>query len=164
MTGVARAPGELRIEHEGSLMALGRGDQADSGSADADGTAPGDRVPLPSPDGPARRREHRIDPETSTALLRRCTALATRARADLLTPGRHDAADELAALLAVMETWTPEALADPDPTMTVLAAAALQDLAARLPEPAAARLGDPVDAVIALLREVMVGGRVDVPA
>lgn len=96
-----------------------------------------------------------ISTEVSTAMLRRCTALATRARADLLTSTHHDASDELVALLATMEGWEPSALVDPDPTMTVLAAAALQDLAARLPEGASGDLAARAASVTAMLLEVM---------
>ena len=49
-----------------------------------------------------------IPPDRTTAALRRCTALATRARADLLTHGRHEAAAELAALLEERSAWGPQ--------------------------------------------------------
>jgi hypothetical protein len=111
---------------------------------------------------PPDRHSVRIDPETSTAHLRRCTALAARARVELLTPRRRTAAEELSEVLSVMEAWTPASLVDPDPTMTVLAAAALQDLAERLPETAELALRIP--SVLDLLREVMAHRRIDVLA
>lgn len=101
-----------------------------------------------------------IAPDLSTAALRRCTALATRARADLLTRGRQDASAQLAEVLEEMSRWEPAALVDPDPTMTVLAAAALQDLAARLPSPAPSALEARIEAVLPLLRAVMDRGHV----
>ncbi|ATG51948.1 hypothetical protein CFK38_10780 [Brachybacterium vulturis] len=110
------------------------------------------------------------DSETATMLLRRCTALAARARVDLLTPSRCEAADELLDLLAQMESWDPAALGTPDPTMTVLAAAALQDLAERLhlaqqrQEPTPSALTTSTDAVLDVLQGIMVRHRVDVPA
>ena len=101
-----------------------------------------------------------IPPDRTTAALRRCTALATRARSDLLTHGRREAAAELAALLEEIADWSPEGLVDPDPTMTVLAAAALQDLAARLPVPAPSGLDARIDEVVRLLGGVMDRGHV----
>lgn len=105
-----------------------------------------------------------IPPDLSTSALRRCTALATRARADLLTRGRQDAAAQLSELLEEMGRWEPAALVDPDPTMSVLAAAALQDLADRLPVPAPAALDTRIDAALAVLHAVMDRGRVVAPA
>ncbi|MDN5822403.1 MAG: hypothetical protein L0H74_11970 [Brachybacterium sp.] len=111
-----------------------------------------------------------LDSETTTMMLRRCTALAARARVDLLSPSRCGAADELIDLLAQMESWEPTALEAPDPTMTVLAAAALQDLVERLrlAEPrqgsSSATLITSSDAVLVVLRGIMVGGPVNVPA
>lgn len=110
------------------------------------------------------------EPETSTMMLRRCTALAARARVDLLCPGRGAAAEELTALLEEMASWEPARLQAPDPTMTVLAAAALQDLAERLARaeaqqtPASGMAITGIPAVLAVLQELMAGGRVDVPA
>lgn len=110
------------------------------------------------------------DPDGVTLALRRCTALAARARVDLLSPTRHGAACELAALLAGMQEWELDALAAPDPIMTVLAAAALQDLSERLhaadqPLPTdSAALATSADAVLEVLRAIMAEGRVDVPA
>ena len=105
-----------------------------------------------------------IPADLSTAALRRCTALATRARADLLTRGRQDAAAQLAALLEEMGSWEASHLVDPDPTMVVLAAAALQDLADRLPVPAPAGLEERIELVLAVLHAVMDRGRVGAPA
>ncbi|WP_341855443.1 hypothetical protein [Brachybacterium sp. GPGPB12] len=105
-----------------------------------------------------------IPADLSTAAARRCTALATRARADLLTRGRQDAAAQLAALLEEMGSWEASHLVDPDPTMVVLAAAALQDLADRLPVPAPASLEVRIDLVLAVLHAVMDRGRVGAPA
>ena len=100
-----------------------------------------------------------IGPEISTPVLRRCTALATRARVDLLSPSRHTAAEDLEHLLASMELWDPTALENPDPTMTVLAAASLQDLAGRLPAPARPTLGARIEAALVLLHTIMEGAR-----
>lgn len=105
-----------------------------------------------------------IPADLSTAALRRCTALATRARADLLTRGRQDAAAQLAALLEEMGSWEASHLVDPDPTMVVLAAAALQDLTDRLPVPDPAGLEVRIDLVLAVLHAVMDRGRVGAPA
>lgn len=105
-----------------------------------------------------------IPAELSTAALRRCTALATRARADLLTPGRQEAAAQLAALLEEMGCWEASHLVHPDPTMVVLAAAALQDLADRLPVPAPAGLEVRIELVLAVLHAAMDRGRVAAPA
>lgn len=105
----------------------------------------------------------RIDAEASVAVLRRCTALAARARVELLTASRRTASDDLSVLLSSMGEWSPELLDAPDPTMTVLCAAALQDLAARLPDPDGL-LAARVEAVLVLLHDVMAGGRVAAPA
>ncbi len=113
---------------------------------------------------------HGPDTETATLLLRRCTALAARARVDLLSPGRGGAAEELGDVLARMRSWDPAGPDAPDPTMTVLAAAALQDLAERLrradqqSEPIPSSLTSSIDAALAVLQGIMAGGRVDVPA
>lgn len=110
------------------------------------------------------------DPESTTTMLRRCTALATRARVDLLSAGRGNAAGELATLLRGMRQWDPASLGAPDPIMVVLAAAALQDLVERLraadqplPEDSLA-LATGADAALEVLRELMAEGRIDVPA
>lgn len=111
-----------------------------------------------------------LEAETTTMILRRCTALAARARVDLLSPSRCGAADELVDLLARMESWDPATLETPDPTMTVLAAAALQDLAERLhlaeqrQEPNPSALTTSTDAVLQVLNGIMAHARVDVPA
>ena len=111
-----------------------------------------------------------LDSETATLLLRRCTALAARARVDLLSPGRCGAAEELGDVLTRMRSWEPSARDLPDPTMTVLAAAALQDLAERLRradqqgEPSPSWLATSIDAALSVLQGIMAGGRVDVPA
>ena len=116
---------------------------------------------IPSPDAVTATS---IPAELSTAALRRCTALAARARADLLTRGRQEAAAQLAALLEEMGSWEASHLVDPDPTMVVLAAAALQDLADRLPVPAPAGLEVRIELVLAVLHAVMDRGRVAAPA
>lgn len=114
---------------------------------------------------PARRAappspgHDRIDGETSVAVLRRCTALAARARVELLTATRRTASDELFELLGTMGEWSPEQMDAPDPTMTVLCAAALQDLAARLPDPRGP-LSERVTTVLTLLHAVMAEGRI----
>ena len=111
-----------------------------------------------------------VHPETATAMLRRCTALAARARIDLLTPSRCDATEELAELLGAMSTWDPAALEAPDPTMTVLAAAALQDLVARLDladrrdDADRLRLAAGIRAVLAILQGLMEQARVTASA
>lgn len=105
----------------------------------------------------------RIGADVSTPLLRRCTALATRARVDLLSGGRT-AAEELEQVLATLESWDPKNLVAPDATMIVLAAASLQDLAERLPDPARSTLGPRISAVLHLLHTVMGGSRIDAMA
>ncbi|MFC7374520.1 hypothetical protein ACFQS2_12560 [Brachybacterium sp. GCM10030267] len=105
-----------------------------------------------------------IGPDVSTPLLRRCTALATRARVDLLTATQHAASDELDQTLATLEAWDPDSLIDPDPTMVVLAAAALQDLAERLPDSSAGPFVARVEAALELLRTLMRTGRIGVMA
>lgn len=121
--------------------------------------SPGDghRTTAPEPD------RARIDADASVAVLRRCTALAARARVELLTESRRTASDDLCVLLGSMGEWSPELLDQPDPTMTVLCAAALQDLAARLPDPDGL-LAARVEAVLVLLHSVMAAGRVTAPA
>lgn len=108
-------------------------------------------------------RPVRPRPESATAMLRRCTALATRARVELLTPHHRPATAELTALLAEMAHWDETGAHDPDPTMTVLAAAALQDLAERLGDPGAEGLAAGVHEVLDVLHGMMTG-RVDAPA
>lgn len=108
--------------------------------------------------------EH-IAPETSTLMLRRCTALAARARVDLLSPhARSVAAVELVVLLDSMESWTAATLVDPDPTMTLLAAAALQDLRERLQDPESALLATRIHGVLEVLHSLMEEARISTPA
>lgn len=116
-------------------------------------------LPTALPRNLPQRSPSTIGPEMSTPVLRRCTALATRARVDLLSASRHTAADELERLLASMESWDAAGLQDPDPTMTVLAAAALQDLAGRLPAPARSTLGARIATALMLLHTLMDGAR-----
>lgn len=92
--------------------------------------------------------------EESTDALRRCTALAARARVELLGTGRR-AAEELEQLLAEMLRWDDAALLDPDPTMLVLAIASLRDLAERLDDPGSDELRARIAAVVARLHAVM---------
>ncbi|APX31962.1 hypothetical protein BH708_03600 [Brachybacterium sp. P6-10-X1] len=112
----------------------------------------------PSPTAPI------LDPADTTALLRRCTALAARARVDLLTAGRRSAAEELEEVLAVLGSWEGTEIVDPDPTMVVLAAAALQDLLERLPASPRPELGDRAEAALQVLHAVMASGRIDAMA
>lgn len=115
----------------------------------------GPRVIAASAPAPASPQQAAIPPSASTPLLRRCTAVATRARADLLTESRHAASDELAEVLDLIEEWDRDAVLDPDPTMLALAAASLQDLRERLPagsDPmSASRIGRVVDLLNDLL-------------
>ncbi|OFT54304.1 hypothetical protein HMPREF3159_10370 [Brachybacterium sp. HMSC06H03] len=142
-------------------MKLAKDGLSDGATAqDAEGVEVARQV-IPSPDAVTATS---IPADLSTAALRRCTALATRARADLLTPGRQDAAAQLAALLEEMGSWKASHPLDPDPTMVVLAAAALQDLADRLPVPAPAGLEVRIELVLAVLHAVMERGRVAAPA
>lgn len=104
-----------------------------------------------------------VGAESSVEVLRRCTALAARARVELLTESRRTATEELSALLGTMGERSSDLLEAPDPTMTVLCAAALQDLAARLPDPDGV-LAARVEAVLALLHGAMAEGRVAAPA
>lgn len=93
-----------------------------------------------------------ILPGRSTPLLRRCTALATRARVDLLVTSRPADCAELSEVLAELAAWEGGQLIDPDPTMLALAAAALQDLAERLDEPHPLSMGDTISAALGVLR------------
>lgn len=79
-----------------------------------------------------------LTPDVTTPLLRRCTALATMARVELLSEHRHRAADELTEVLDEIVGWSGRSLTDPDRTMLALCAAALLDLADRIPATAAA--------------------------
>ena len=107
----------------------------------------------------------RIAAETSTLILRRCTALAARARVDLLSAHpRAAAAAELVVLLESMESWSAAVLVSPDPTMTALAAAALQDLRERLQDPESAMLVGRIQGVLEILHSLMEGARIATPA
>lgn len=105
----------------------------------------------------------RIPASDSTPVLRQCTALAARARVELLSAHSRTAADELSRLLAAMCRWDAEMLESPDPTMTVLCAAALQDLSERLGA-SAGELSRRVECALGLLHSVMGKGRIGAPA
>ncbi|NMA78166.1 MAG: hypothetical protein GX960_13065 [Actinomycetales bacterium] len=105
----------------------------------------------------------RIDRGASTSMLRSCTALAARARVELLDDGRHSVADELSAHLDTMARWESGLLDAPDPTMTVLCAAALQDLCERLPDNGS-ELSCRARTVLALLHDLLEAGRVGASA
>ncbi|WP_114856601.1 hypothetical protein [Brachybacterium sp. YJGR34] len=105
-----------------------------------------------------------LGPDVTTPILRRCTALAARARVDLLTESRHAASDELEQLLTSIVSWDPRSVVDPDPTMVVLAAAALQDLADPLPAAVRTTLGARLDRALELLHAVLDGARIDAMA
>lgn len=96
-----------------------------------------------------------ILPGRSTPLLRRCTALATRARVDLLVTTRPADCAELSEVLAELAAWEGGQLIDPDPTMLALAAAALQDLVERLDEPHLLAMGDTISAALGVLRSAL---------
>ena len=96
-----------------------------------------------------------ILPGRSTPLLRRCTALATRARVDLLVTTRPADCAELSEVLAELAAWEGRQLIDPDPTMLALAAAALQDLVERLDEPHLLAMGDTISAALGVLRSAL---------
>lgn len=115
------------------------------------------------PASPAQRTPGAIGPEASTTLLRRCTALAARARVELLGGDRHPAGDQLTGVLAELATWDAAEVQDPDPTMSVLAAAALQDLAERLPAEQA-DLAVAVERALTLLRTLLERSHPAVPA
>lgn len=87
----------------------------------------------------------------STPLLRRCTALATRARVDLLITSRPADCVELIEVLAELSDWEDAQLVDPDPTMLALAAAALQDLRERLDETRLIALGPSITDALRVL-------------
>lgn len=120
-------------------------------------TARGERAIL-SPQGSRHSASPEDAPQDTTDVLRQCTALAARARTDLLGQRHHAAAQELEQLLGQVLSWEAEARADLDPTMTALAAAALQDLAEQLPHAAvegAARLCAAIGAALELLHDAM---------
>ena len=157
-----RGPSGPRDEREGTGgMELAKDGLNGGTTAQGAEGAEAARQVIPSPDAVTATS---IPAELSTAALRRCTALAARARADLLTRGRQEAAAQLAALLEEMGSWEASHLVYPDPTMVVLAAAALQDLADRLPVPAPAGLEVRIELVLAVLHAVMDRGRVVAPA
>lgn len=106
---------------------------------------------------PADRAEQllAIPASRSTPLLRRCTALATRARVDLLIVSRPAEVDELAGVLAELGSWEGAHLSDPDPTMLALAAAALQDLDERLEGPQEMALGGEIARALEVLQTAM---------
>lgn len=124
-----------------------------------------DRPPS-DPEAPAQPspRIPVLGPADTTALLRRCTALAARARVDLLSAGRRSAAEELEEVLDVLGSWGGTEIVDPDPTMVVLAAAALQDLLERLPASARPALEDRAEAALQVLHALMVSARIDAMA
>lgn len=68
--------------------------------------------------------------------------------------GRHPAGEQLAGVLAELAAWKVDQVSDPDPTMTALAAAALQDLAERLPAEQA-ELTVHVDRALPVLRALL---------
>lgn len=94
-------------------------------------------------------------PSRSTPLLRQCTALATRARVELLGSALGPAGRDLIGVLAEIAGWSPEEVVDIDPTMSALAAASLQDLRARVDGEVELLLGASIDATTAVLCEVM---------
>lgn len=95
-----------------------------------------------------------LHPDATTPALRRCTALAARARVELLQR-RQDSADELISVLDEITRWEDASLIAPDPTMLALSAAALQDLRERLAEHTEAELTARVDAVLTVLRDAL---------
>ena len=105
-----------------------------------------------------------IGPLISTPLLRQCTALATRARVDLLSGSRHEAAEQLEGVLETLALWDAGSLRDPDPTMVVLAAAALQDLAERLVPSSTNALSERIEAALRLLHTLMDPAHIDAMA
>lgn len=106
---------------------------------------------------PADHAEHllAIPASRSTPLLRRCTALATRARVDLIVTSRPADCEELAGVLTELASWEGAHLDEPDPTMLVLAAAALQDLRERWGEAQQMALGAAIAAALGVLHAAM---------
>ena len=96
-----------------------------------------------------------LTPDVTTPLLRRCTALATMARLG--------AADELTEVLDEIVGWSGRSLTDPDRTMLALCAAALLDLADRIPATAAA-LAARVEEALGVLGAGMTAGPLAVRA
>ncbi|WP_193104563.1 hypothetical protein [Brachybacterium sp. FME24] len=148
-------------------MDLDRGRRDDVGGTSpqraSDSTIMAPRI---APDGDPVDPPHDavIGPGISTPLLRLCTALATRARVDLLTAGRHAASDELEQVLGTLGSWEGARVIDPDQTMVVLAAASLQDLAERLPSSSRSTLGVQVESALRLLHTLMQRTRIDAMA
>lgn len=105
-----------------------------------------------------------LTPDFTTPVLRRCTALATRARVELLSAGRHSAADELAEVLTQIAAWEPGRLIDPDPTMLALSIASLQDLSERLPGPDGLAGSAALPGVLSLLHDRLHGTALGTPA
>ena len=98
-----------------------------------------------------------LTPDVTTPLLRRCTALATMARVELLSEHSHRAADELSEVLEEIVSWSGSRLDDPDPTMLALCAAALLDLADRIPGAATALAARVADALGVLTGQIPTG-------
>lgn len=125
-----------------------------------------DDRPSPDPEVPAQPSPTTptLGSADSTALLRRCTALAARARVDLLSAGRRSAAEDLEEVLVILGSWEGAEILDPDPTMVVLAAAALQDLLERLPASPRPALGDRAESALRVLHALMESARIDAMA
>ncbi|MGY5764581.1 hypothetical protein ACXET9_05190 [Brachybacterium sp. DNPG3] len=124
-----------------------------SRSVDIVGRRP-DRPIIPSSEGPQQPLAPLL-PEVTTPLLRRCTALAAKARVELLSQRLHAAADELGEVLDQISRWTPSLLVSPDPTMLALCTASLQDLVERMPESDPSVLTERIDRVLDLLHGVL---------
>ncbi|MCS6710699.1 hypothetical protein JSY14_01185 [Brachybacterium sp. EF45031] len=88
--------------------------------------------------------------------LRRCTALAQAARAELLlrTPRRRPAERDLSEVLTRLATVPSGQLAGVDPALRGLAAACLQDLEASLPRAASVGKGDEMP-VVGLRQQIL---------
>src|SRR5690606_442861 len=128
--------------------------ELERGDLDAVRTPPHPGITALLPAAPPQRALGAVSPEESTTLLRRCTALAARARVELLGGGRHPAGEQLAGVLAELAAWKADQVGDPGPTMTALTAAALQDLAERLPAEQA-ELTVHVDRALPVLRALL---------
>lgn len=72
----------------------------------------------------------------STAILRRCTAVAARARMDVLIAHRPDWLAELDAVLDEVDAWRGRRIEPVDPPMLAIAVAALEDLCRTVTEEA----------------------------
>lgn len=99
----------------------------------------------------------------TTPVLRRCTALATRARVEMLSGGRHPAAKDLLGVLEEIRGWGERELLTPDPTMLALSAASLQDLAERLPDSEDPALASAVGSVLGRLHRELEGASLAAP-